>query len=68
MTAPTLTPSFRDFLPCWIARQPWYRGGGVPAIRPVGFFRLEDPAGAVGIETQGAKSEPAGPVPACLVR
>jgi len=51
MTAPTLTPAFRDFVPGWIARQPWYRGAGVPATRPVGFFRLEDPAGEVGIET-----------------
>jgi hypothetical protein len=47
----TLTPSFRDFLPIWIARQPWYRGSGVPQTRPIGFYRLEDPAGAVGLET-----------------
>jgi hypothetical protein len=47
----TLTPSFRDFLPAWIARQPWYRGQGAPATRPVGFYRLEDPAGDVGLET-----------------
>ncbi len=47
----TLTPTFRDFLPGWMARQPWYSSGGVPATRPVGFFRLEDPAGAVGLET-----------------
>jgi Maltokinase N-terminal cap domain len=47
----TLTPSFRDFLPAWIARQPWYSGAGVPATRPVGFYRLEDPAGSVGLET-----------------
>jgi hypothetical protein len=48
---PTLTPSFQDFLPGWIARQPWYPGSAAPALRPVGFFRLEDPAGAVGMET-----------------
>lgn len=47
----TLTPHFRDFLPPWLARQPWYLGSGVPAITPVGFFRLEDPDGQVGIET-----------------
>jgi hypothetical protein len=47
----TLTPSFQEILPGWIARQPWYRGAGVPAIRAVGFFRLEDPAGEVGMET-----------------
>jgi hypothetical protein len=47
----TLTPHFREFLPDWIGRQPWYAGQGTPAMRPVGFFRLEDPDGAVGIET-----------------
>jgi Maltokinase N-terminal cap domain len=47
----TLTPHFRDFLPPWIARQPWYIGSGIPQLRPVGYFRFEDPAGQVGIET-----------------
>lgn len=47
----TLTPHFRDFLPAWVARQPWFTGAGVPALAPVGYFRFEDPAGAVGIET-----------------
>jgi hypothetical protein len=47
----TITPAFRDFLPPWIARQPWYSGDGVPSTRPVGFYRLEDPEGAVGLET-----------------
>ncbi|SDM58945.1 hypothetical protein SAMN04489726_2394 [Allokutzneria albata] len=47
----TLTPHFREFLPRWVARQRWYRGTGVPELSPVGFFRFEDPAGEVGIET-----------------
>jgi Maltokinase N-terminal cap domain len=47
----TLTPHFREFLPAWVARQSWYPGSGVPALRPVGYFRFEDPAGEVGIET-----------------
>jgi hypothetical protein len=47
----TLTPHFREFLPAWLARQPWYRGRGIPSLAPVGSFRFEDPAGAVGIET-----------------
>lgn len=47
----TLTPPFREFLPPWVARQPWYCGDGVPELKPVGFFRFEDPAGEVGIET-----------------
>ncbi|MGW6931405.1 maltokinase N-terminal cap-like domain-containing protein [Lentzea sp. NPDC054927] len=44
-----LTPSFRDFLPVWVASRPWYRGNG--ALWPIGFFRFEDPAGQVGVET-----------------
>lgn len=47
----TLTPHFRDFLPEWVARQPWYPGDGIPSLSPVGYFRFEDPAGEVGIET-----------------
>jgi hypothetical protein len=47
----TLTPPFRDFLPPWVARQPWYRGSAVPVRSPVGSFRFEDPAGEVGLET-----------------
>jgi hypothetical protein len=47
----TLTPHFRDFLPSWVARQPWYPGPDIPSLTPVGYLRLEDPAGAVGIET-----------------
>ncbi|CAL9405813.1 hypothetical protein SUDANB95_01548 [Actinosynnema sp. ALI-1.44] len=46
----TLTPGFREFLPQWVARQPWYQGAGVPALRPIGFYRLEDPDGEVGME------------------
>jgi hypothetical protein len=48
---PTLTPHFREFLPVWLADQPWYLGSDVPAMSAVGFFRLEDPAGEVGMET-----------------
>jgi Maltokinase N-terminal cap domain len=47
----TLTPHFRDFLPGWVAKQPWYTGVGTPALVAVGFLRFEDPAGEVGIET-----------------
>ncbi|MEV6236514.1 hypothetical protein [Lentzea sp. NPDC051838] len=45
----TLTPHFREFLPAWVQEQPWYDGSG--ALRPTGFFRFEDPAGQVGVET-----------------
>ena len=55
----TLTPHFRDFLPEWIAGRPWYSGAATPTISAVGFLRLEDPAGAVGMEihlvTDGAQ-------------
>jgi Maltokinase N-terminal cap domain len=34
-----------------VARQPWFRGRGVPSLTPIGYFRLEDPSGEVGIET-----------------
>jgi hypothetical protein len=47
----TLTPHFRDFLPGWVARQEWYAGSDVPSLTPVGYFRFEDPAGKVGVET-----------------
>jgi hypothetical protein len=46
----TLTPSFRDFLPAWVAGQPWYAGTGVPRLALVGQVRMEDPDGEVGIE------------------
>lgn len=46
-----MTPSFRDFLPPWVARQPWYAGPGVPRLRLLGTYRLQDPAGEVGLET-----------------
>ena len=47
----TLTPHFRDFLPQWISGQQWYLGEGVPRLTAIGYYRLEDPAGEVGIET-----------------
>lgn len=47
----TITPRFGEFLPGWVARQPWYAGTGTPELSPVGYFRFEDPAGEVGIET-----------------
>lgn len=47
----TLVPHFRDFLPPWVSVRPWYLGGGVPTLTPLGYLRMEDPAGEVGIET-----------------
>jgi hypothetical protein len=34
-----------------MVRQPWYAGTGPPSLSTVGYFRFEDPAGEVGIET-----------------
>ena len=47
----TLTPSKLDLLTAWLPGQPWYLGAGrPPALTKVGGFRLDDPAGEVGIE------------------
>ncbi|MET9920682.1 1,4-alpha-glucan branching protein [Streptomyces sp. NPDC006435] len=48
----TLTPTKMELLTTWLPAQPWYRG--TPGRRPeparTGGFRLDDPAGEVGIE------------------
>ena len=31
--------------------QPWYEGTGVPTLTPIGFIRIEDPDGEVGMES-----------------
>jgi hypothetical protein len=54
----TLVPHFRDFLPGWIARQPWYQGIAPEPISAVGFIRFEDPAGEVGLETHLVRCGP----------
>jgi hypothetical protein len=58
----TLTPTKLELLAGWLPRQPWYRGGPVPALTKVGGFRLDDPDGAVGIEfmavTDASDGEP----------
>ncbi|MCF4122624.1 hypothetical protein L1785_16720 [Antribacter sp. KLBMP9083] len=43
----TLVPSKREILAGWLPAQPWFPGGG---FAPVGSFRLDDPAGEVGVE------------------
>jgi Maltokinase N-terminal cap domain len=47
----TITPHFREFVPAWVVRQPWYPGAEGASLTPVGYFRFEDPDGQVGIET-----------------
>ena len=47
----TMTPSKLELLESWLPRQPWYSGSGrVPLLAKVGGFRLDDPAGEVGLE------------------
>jgi hypothetical protein len=45
----TLNPGKLELLSAWLPSQPWYHGGP-PALVKCGGFRLDDPAGAVGIE------------------
>ncbi|HVV17830.1 MAG TPA: hypothetical protein VHF06_00235 [Pseudonocardiaceae bacterium] len=45
----TLTPTKLELLAGWLPKQPWYCGG-TPELTKAGGFRLDDPAGEVGIE------------------
>ena len=48
----TLSPSKLELVGPWMARQRWYAAKGrLPALRKVWSWRLDDPAGDVGIET-----------------
>jgi Maltokinase N-terminal cap domain len=47
----TLTPTKLDLLTAWLPTQQWYRTvGHKPELTKAGGFRLDDPAGEVGIE------------------
>lgn len=47
----TLRPGKLELLAAWLPGQPWYqRAEGVPQLERAGGFRLDDPAGEVGIE------------------
>jgi hypothetical protein len=59
----TLTPTKLELLTTWLPSQPWYAGSGPGAkLTRAGGFRLDDPAGEVGIEfmivTDAAGGEP----------
>jgi hypothetical protein len=45
----TLAPSKLELLSAWLPAQSWYQGG-VPDLARCGGFRLDDPAGDVGLE------------------
>jgi Maltokinase N-terminal cap domain len=49
----TLKPSKLELLTTWLPTRPWYRSGpaaSAPQLAKSGGFRLDDPAGQVGIE------------------
>ncbi|MEV0298615.1 1,4-alpha-glucan branching protein [Nocardia sp. NPDC050710] len=46
----TMSPGKLDLLTEWLPTRPWYCGTGVPRLRKAGGFRLDDPAGVVGME------------------
>ncbi|MGY2075327.1 maltokinase N-terminal cap-like domain-containing protein [Blastococcus sp. SYSU DS0828] len=47
----TMVPTKLELIGGWLPRQPWYRPPGAPpALRRAGGFRLDDPAGEVGLE------------------
>ncbi|NEB79681.1 1,4-alpha-glucan branching protein [Streptomyces sp. SID14478] len=58
----TLRPTKLELLTEWLPEQPWYRGAGVPELTKAGGFRLDDPAGEVGIEFM-AVTDASGPEP-----
>jgi hypothetical protein len=50
-TGTTMAPTKLELLTDWLPKQPWYVGaGGPPELSRAGGFRLDDPAGEVGIE------------------
>ncbi|MFJ3725863.1 1,4-alpha-glucan branching protein [Streptomyces sp. NPDC090045] len=46
----TMSPGKLELLAAWMPSKPWYRGGDAPVLAKAGGFRLDDPAGDVGIE------------------
>lgn len=48
--ATTMDPTKTELLTDWLPRQDFFVGAGTPQLDTVGGFRLEDPAGEVGME------------------
>jgi predicted trehalose synthase len=59
----TLSPSKLELLTTWLPQQRWYAAKGrTPVLRRLGGFRLDDPAGQVGIEVM-VVADDSGPQP-----
>jgi hypothetical protein len=57
----TLTPGKLDLLASWLPSRPWYTDSGQPPqLAKAGGFRLDDPAGEVGIEFMVVGDDAAG--------
>jgi maltokinase-like protein len=64
----TMSPTKLELLQAWLPAQPWYRGTGrEPQLAKAGGFRLDDPAGAVGIEFMVVTDGSASPATSYLV-
>ncbi|MEU0965121.1 1,4-alpha-glucan branching protein [Streptomyces sp. NPDC005917] len=46
----TLKPTKPQLITAWLPTRPWYHGPAAPELVKAGGFRLDDPAGEVGIE------------------
>ena len=46
----TMAPTKRELMAGWLPGQPWFAGTSAPSLKVVGGFRLDDPAGEVGLE------------------
>ena len=57
-----LSPTKLELLTDWMGGQRWYLGRGRPRLRRLDSWRLDDPAGEVGIETLVYVDESAEPV------
>ncbi|MEU1403164.1 1,4-alpha-glucan branching protein [Streptomyces sp. NPDC005728] len=64
----TLKPTKVELLADWLPTRPWYRGGAhAPVLTKSGGFRLDDPAGEVGIEIMVATDTSAAEPTAYLI-